>query len=481
VIGDPTHLTIVQQPSTSAQSGIAFLQQPIVEVRDAANNLLAGFAVTATIVPPGGGALLGTTTVTTNGAGVAAFTNLRVEGVVGERALRFTSEGASIVSGSILLTAGAPASLVIDTQPPPTGISGEVLSLQPAVEVRDPWTNPVPFVDVEVDLQGGGSVGGNTTATTNGSGVATFSGLSIDDGPGARTLRFSSGDADATSTSVHVSYSVGFHPDRESFCAGQLMDVSVPSAAFPRPAPVVGFIHGGGWTSGDQKAGLLLAEVRNEMLSRGYVVVSMTYRKAAELVNRWPVQIHDVKCVIRHMRSLADDYGADGDRSGVWGASAGGHLASMLGVTDADDAGGSLEGGDVPGWSSRVQAAVAIGGISDVRPDDGAQSELDFFGPEWTFDTWPGPSQELGDASPVTWATGDDPPFLVIHGTADTTVEYDQAVRLDTALGNAGADVTLLPVTNGGHNLNDVGVGTPSHSLAEVAQIIADFFDDHVK
>jgi len=478
VMGLPQNLQIVTAPSTSAQSGVAFLQQPVVDVRDGANNLLAGFDVTATI-ESGGGTLGGTTTVTTNGSGRATFTDLRLEGVVGERTLRFTSGSASIVSGSIFLTPGAPATVSINTQPPPSQISGEPFSPGPSVQVRDSWNNLVTGVGVTAAIaSGGGSVSG-ANATTNGSGVATFPSLVVDGGPGPRTLNFTSGIANATSSSVHLTYSVGFHPDLASFCADQLMDVSIPGASFPRPAPLVGFVHGGGWTSGDQKLGLLLDEVRNEMLSRGYIVVSMTYRKAEEFGNRWPVQIQDVKCVIRHMRALAADYGVDVDRVGVWGSSAGGHLASMLGVTDADDAGGSLEGPGFEGWSSRLRAAVAIGGISDVTPP--AQSELHFFGPEWTFDTWPGPSQELIDASPVTWATSDDPPFLVIHGTADTTVEINQAYRLQTALTNAGASVQLVEVVNGGHNLNDVGMGTPSLSLAQLAQIVADFFDATVK
>jgi acetyl esterase/lipase len=329
-------------------------------------------------------------------------------------------------------------------------------------------------------------VSGTTAVNANGSGVATFSNLSITGSVGARTLRFTSGSGQDVSSTVNVS----FHPSQGTqtlaYCGSQLMDVDVPSASFARPRPVAVYIHGGAWTSGDRLAGLLLPELRTELLSRGYVVVSLDYRLADGTPgNEWPAQIHDAKCAIRHLRDRAGDYGADG-RIGVWGASAGGHLASMLGVTDTSD---GFEGnGGFFGVSSHVDAVAPIGSISDITGGP-THPELPFAvgmgGPgELTFGgDWPGPSQELTDASPITWASSDDPPFYIVHGDEDTTVLYPQAPTLETALLNAGVpnpDVTLLTVVNGGHNLNDVGMGTPSHTLAQVADLIADFFDDHV-
>ena len=193
-------------------------------------------------------------------------------------------------------------------------------------------------------------------------------------------------------------------------------------------------------------------------------------------------RIHDVKCAIRHLRAKSGDYGADG-RIVVWGSSAGGHLASMLGVTDASS---GLEGNEgFSGTSSHVDAVAPIGSISDITggPD---HTELPFaLGPggsgEQTFGaSWPGPNQVLTDASPITWVGSNDAPFYIVHGDQDATVLYPQATRLNTALSAAGGNTQLLTVANGGHNLNDVGMGTPSHTLAQVADMIADFFDLHV-
>jgi len=319
---------------------------------------------------------------------------------------------------------------------------------------------------------GGGSVGGTTSVNTNGSGIATFSNLSISGTPGPRTLRFTATAAQATSNTVNVSYSAGSYT--VTYCGTQLMDVTVPNAAFPRPRPVAVYIHGGGWTSGDRTLGLLLSEVRDELVNnRGYVVVSIDYRLAP--TDQWPAQIHDAKCAIRHMRARAGDYGTDG-HIGVWGASSGAHLAALIGTSGS----GNLEGNEgFPGISSAVDAVAPIGHISDLSSAS-AQAELYFPDPPNVFPTWPGPSQELTDASPVSWASSNDPPFYIVHGTADATVDFNQAVRMDDALSFVGANVTLLPVVNGGHNLNDVGMGTPSHTLDQIKTIIADFFDAYV-
>jgi dipeptidyl aminopeptidase/acylaminoacyl peptidase len=146
-------------------------------------------------------------------------------------------------------------------------------------------------------------------------------------------------------------------------------------------------------------------------------------------------------------------------------------------VTDGSE---GFEGsGGYPGVSSRVEAVAALGGISDLTqgPD---HTELDFFGPEWAFSTWAGPSPELTDASPITWASSDDPPFLIVHGTEDTLVDSAQAQRLFDELDGVGANATLQLVTNGSHSLSDSG-GTASPSKAELATLIADFLDTHVR
>jgi acetyl esterase/lipase len=256
--------------------------------------------------------------------------------------------------------------------------------------------------------------------STNPSGVATFGDLQITGAPGDRTLRFSMGSLGDESDPIALAYGEGSEMNLQYCNSGgvsQKMDVYIPDNLWDRPRPIAVYVHGGGWTSGSKdEGGLLWPELKAELLSRGYIVATLNYRLAPTW--KWPAQIHDVKCAIRHFRAEADDYGLDPGRMGVWGASSGGHLAAMLGVTDASSGLEGDPGYQYQGWSSRVAAAVPIGGISDLTPPAGT-TELTFSGRAETFATWPGPSQELTDASPITWASADDPPFLIVHGEED--------------------------------------------------------------
>jgi acetyl esterase/lipase len=357
------------------------------------------------------------------------------------------------------------------------------------VTVQDVSGNPVPGVDVVATVaSGGGSLNGTTTVATGGGGSATFSTLSLNGSPGERTLRFTSEGKQSVSDPFHLSLAAGTYLDLQ-YCGSdplQRLDVYVPSNSFPRPRPVVAYVHGGSWTGHDKSEEdlVLWANVRAELLSRGYVVTTLNYRLAtASASTKWPAQIHDLKCAVRHLRADGADYGADGDRIGVWGASAGGHLVAMLGVTDGesptvhDFEGASL---GYSGVSSAVQATITIGGISDMTgtqaPD---HDELNFVGGSVAFTSWPGPSTELNEASPIWWTSSDDSPFLIIHGEQDATVDVAQAQRLYDFLWAAGANVQLQLVENAGHDLQDV-TGAANPSVSQLAQQVSNFFDTHI-
>ncbi|HEX9767338.1 MAG TPA: hypothetical protein VGA36_11295, partial [Nitriliruptorales bacterium] len=289
--GALARLVITLQPSSSASNAEPFAQQPRVRAEDASDNPISGLNITAAI-QSGGGTLGGTKVLSTDGSGVAAFTNLAITGPVGTRTLRFSSAAFNVVSTPINVGPGAPASVSIVTQPPDNAPSGTTFMQSPAVSVEDVSGNPVPGQDVVASIaSGGGSIGGTTTVSTNASGSATFGNLSITAGvPGARTLQFTAGSAQQTSDIVHVSYSVGLHPDLQ-YCGSsalQRLDVSIPSGSFPRPLPVAAFIHGGGWVGGEKESGTLLNEVRDLLLADGYVVVSLDYRLATASTNKWP-------------------------------------------------------------------------------------------------------------------------------------------------------------------------------------------------
>ncbi len=144
--GVPTQLTITTQPSAAAQSGVVFGTQPVIQLRDAANNVVAqaGVMVTATITAPGTGTLGGTVAVLTDAGGVATFTDLRITGLVGDRTLTFTAAGLTpAISGTITLSAGPAARVAMVTQPSASVQNTMVFPQQPVVRLEDGAGNPV--------------------------------------------------------------------------------------------------------------------------------------------------------------------------------------------------------------------------------------------------------------------------------------------------------------------------------------------------
>jgi acetyl esterase/lipase len=95
------------------------------------------------------------------------------------------------------------------------------------------------------------------------------------------------------------------------------------------PRPVIIWLHGGGWRFGDRKLG---PDFSKYFASQGFVMVSIDYRLSDEDI--FPAQIHDVKTAIRWVKSIAEQYGLDGNNIGLWGSSAGGHLAALATVTE---------------------------------------------------------------------------------------------------------------------------------------------------
>lgn len=241
------------------------------------------------------------------------------------------------------------------------------------------------------------------------------------------------------------------------------LDVYQPKAASDQPRPCVVWIHGGGWQAGNKNSGL--GRLSELVASGDYVGISVGYRLTD--VAPWPAQIHDCKAAIRWVRANAERLGIDPERIGVWGSSAGGHLVSMLGTS-----GGVPEvEGDLgtTGVSSRVACVVDYCGPSDFPAFEltsGARGPINKL-----LGGLPAEKPDVAKhASPVTYVTKDDPPFLVVHGTDDATVPFDQGVRFHDALKKAGVDATLIRIEGGGH-----GIGGP-----EIERRVRAFLDKHL-
>ncbi len=233
------------------------------------------------------------------------------------------------------------------------------------------------------------------------------------------------------------------------------MDLYYPAYGGPWPALV--YVHGGGWTEGD-KSGVLVTPSE-----AGYLVASINYRLYPAF--QFPAMIEDVKCAVRFLRQHARQYNLDPERIALIGHSAGGHLVALAGLAD-ESAGWDV--GQYRNQSSRVQAVVVLAGPADLtRGFPGWVDQLlrGVFGAE-----------QLVSGSPVTYASPDDPPFLVIHGEADPVVPLEQATLLAQALTNAGVPVELLTVRNGGHGFEPVGAETIP-SGPEIYQRMLEFLE----
>jgi acetyl esterase/lipase len=226
----------------------------------------------------------------------------------------------------------------------------------------------------------------------------------------------------------------------------QRLDLYLPPGEVPRPLVV--HIHGGAFRAGDKAATPPV-----EYVAEGYALASINYRLSQHAV--FPAQIQDCKAAVRWLRAHAAEYGLDPDRVAVGGASAGGHLAAMVGTTGHTR---EFDVGEHLDVSSRVQAVVDFFG-----PTDFLQMDAHRLPEGMVHDTADspesqlvgGPIQENPDrvarANPITWVTPETPPFLIVHGDRDPLVPHHQSELLAAALEKAGVPVTLYTVDGGGH------------------------------
>jgi acetyl esterase/lipase len=238
------------------------------------------------------------------------------------------------------------------------------------------------------------------------------------------------------------------------------------------PSPVILFVHGGGWVAGT-KTGTPGMSYFLDLARRGYTTFSIDYRLAP--TSTFPAQIIDVKCAVRSIRAHATDYNIDPKRIGAWGASAGGHLVALLGTSD-QSAGWDV--GQYLDQSSRVNVVVDMYGIHDLTTEYvvGNARGLDrmVFGASSPTDPL------LVKASPVTYITPDDPPFLIMAGDMDPVVPYTQSVILQDRLVAAGVSSSLVIVHNAGHGFNAIG-GPIDPPYATIAKTILGFFDQYLR
>ena len=233
-----------------------------------------------------------------------------------------------------------------------------------------------------------------------------------------------------------------------------LLDLRLPRAG-AAPAPLVVFLHGGGWLRGDRSmVGPAFASWRpgplDRLASAGFAVASVDYRLSGEA--RFPAQLEDVSAAVEWLTGQAGTYGFDAGRIVLWGESAGAHLAALLGLRSPGRPVRGVVDWYGPSDLTALQEQVGAAGALTGDPLDTREARL-----------LGAPVAQLPElaraASPASHVRAGAPPFLIAHGTADRAVPFAQSAALAAALTSAGTDVRFDSVDGADHMW--VGVDDP--------------------
>lgn len=253
--------------------------------------------------------------------------------------------------------------------------------------------------------------------------------------------------------------------------AGEPLRLDLHKPATGTGAPLLVYLHGGGWEAGS-KAQMPLAAI----VERGYVVASVDFRPASKAP--FPGQVHEIKAAIRFLRANAGRYGYDAGRIGILGASSGGHLAALVGTTNGH---AELEGtlGAHASQSSAVQAIVSYFGASNLTTILAQSTPFGLGIREPALKRLLGALPKENEsaaklASPVFQVDRSDPPLFMLHGDLDPQMPINQSHELQGAYELQGLDAKFIVVHGAAHG------GDAFYSPANVEHV-AGFLDAHLR
>lgn len=228
--------------------------------------------------------------------------------------------------------------------------------------------------------------------------------------------------------SKHIMAFEPFHQDVEYASIDGiplLLDIYQPEAR--ENSPLIVWIHGGAWRAGSKNSVPI-----KSLADLGFAIASVEYRLSP--IAEFPAQVHDIKAAIRFLRANADRYQLDSQNFSIAGASAGGHLAALVGVTNNVDV---LEGtiGDDLAESSDVHRIISFYGASNLETilAQSTPHGLSVRVPalELLLGGQPDAKPDLARlASPVTHVDATAPPLLLIHGDQDPQMPVNQSHEL---------------------------------------------------
>jgi acetyl esterase/lipase len=271
---------------------------------------------------------------------------------------------------------------------------------------------------------------------------------------------------------VHAAPPTPTHKDvvYDSKDKAQVLDVYVAKA--DTPLPVVVYIHGGGWRGGTKNK--LPRYLQQGIDQSRFSVVSIEYRFTQ--VAPHPAQVNDCFRAIQFVRHKAKDWGIDASRMGVTGGSAGGHLSLYMALHD--DKANPDSDDPVSRHSTRVSCAIGWAGptnwglLDKMEHKHPAYRELVGYAPGTPADKMD--VEKKKSVSPITFASADDPPVLIVHGTADDIVPMAHAEALHKRLQEVKGKSELFAIEKARHNV--AGAGHPEGVKRANA-----FFAEHLK
>jgi acetyl esterase/lipase len=259
---------------------------------------------------------------------------------------------------------------------------------------------------------------------------------------------------------VRVERAVNFLPDGQKQKADLYFPLAMPK---DKKLPAIVWIHGGGWQEGRRDAAREI-NVCSVLARNGYVAMSIEYVLSDQKQAVWPTNLWDCKTAVRWLRKNADQLGIDPARIGVMGGSAGGHLASMVALTQPAD--GLDPVGPYAEFPCAVKCCVDMYGIADIP----TYHDATMLGK--TFAEAP---ELYRAASPVTYVRSNSVPFLILHGTADTTVSIKQSELFVKVLKDAGVEHQFVAIPGAVHTFD---LQPPQRDLRP---LVLGFLDKHLK
>ncbi len=228
-------------------------------------------------------------------------------------------------------------------------------------------------------------------------------------------------------------------------------------------SPAVVIIHGGGWSGGKRDAAREI-NIGTTLAQHGYVGLSIDYLLSTETQPSWPQNLHDCKTAVRWLRANAERLQIDVDRIGVIGGSAGGHLSALVALTGEKD--GLDPAAPYGEYSCAVQCCIDMYGATEFADGKGARWLL---GADKSAD-----EKNRRVAYLTTYIDAKDPPFLILHGTADELVPVAQSEMLAAALQKVGVEHELLIIEGAPHSFH------LQPAQKDLRPVVLAFFDKHL-